>query len=580
IAFLAIAPAVGVTAFLAAASLAILGRPFHEVLPNWFLAHGLGMAITLPAVLLLADRRAGPDHDKGRLTEAAVFGLVVAVSIAAYLPWTFPAPLLITPTLVVVAFSLGPRGTALSAMIMAVICTIVLTLGPVGGVAEMWSQASRIHNLQFVIATAFFTSLSVALILAEQNRTRRLLAMRTRAAKRAQARAQAAGAAKGEFLATMSHEIRTPMNSILGFTQTLIRRDDLPAEARRQIELVHRAGGSLLAVVNDILDYSKLEAGEVELALQPQSPEAVAQDAVDIIAPSAEARGLQISLETHGPAQDLMLIDELRVRQILLNLLSNAVKFTEAGEVRLQLSVRDQGCDRLLRFEVQDTGVGIPKALMHRLFRRFSQVDSSASRAFGGTGLGLAICKGLVEAMGGVIGVRSRPQSGSTFWFEISADPAEGTANLPSVEPGPDLGSVQVLLVDDHPMNRDLGATVLKLLGCEVSLACDGAEAVALAASGAFDAILMDIHMPVMDGVKAARAIRALDGPAAAVPIIAMSADVMPEMVERCRRAGMNDTVGKPIQIETLHAALARCVAPTTAEVANPGPDRLDAAVA
>ena len=182
--------------------------------------------------------------------------------------------------------------------------------------------------------------------------------------------------------------------------------------------------------------------------------------------------------------------------------------------------------------------------------------------------------------MGGVIGVRSRPQSGSTFWFEISADPAEGTANLPSVEPGPDLGSVQVLLVDDHPMNRDLGATVLKLLGCEVSLACDGAEAVALAASGAFDAILMDIHMPVMDGVKAARAIRALDGPAAAVPIIAMSADVMPEMVERCRRAGMNDTVGKPIQIETLHAALARCVAPTTAEVANPGPDRLDAAVA
>ena len=580
IAFLGVAPAAGVTALLAATSLATLGRPFQEVLPTWFLAHSLGMAITLPAVLLLADRRAGPDHDKGLLTEAGVFGLVIAVSVAAYLPWTFPAPLLITPTLVVVAFSLGPRSTALSAVIMAVICTIVLTLGPVGGVAEMWSQASRIHNLQFVIATAFFTSLSVALILAEQNRTRRLLAMRTRAAKRAQARAQAAGAAKGEFLATMSHEIRTPMNSILGFTQTLIRRDDLPAEARRQVELVHRAGGSLLAVVNDILDYSKLEAGEVELALQPQSPETIAQDAVDIIAPSAEARGLQIRLEIAGPAQDMVLIDELRVRQILLNLLSNAVKFTEAGEVRLQLSVRDQGCEMLLRFEVHDTGVGIPKALMHRLFRRFSQADSSARRAFGGTGLGLAICKGLVEAMGGVIGVRSRPGAGSTFWFEISAEPAAVAPDVPEAAPSVELGAVRVLLVDDHPMNRDLGATVLKLLGCEVTLACDGAEAVELAAAGAFDAILMDIHMPVMDGVEAARVIRALDGPAAMAPIIAMSADVMPEMVERCRRAGMNDAVGKPIQIEALHAALARCTAPASAEIADLNPGELDSAVA
>ncbi|MEH6678269.1 ATP-binding protein [Phenylobacterium sp.] len=580
IAFLAVAPAAGLTALLAATALAALGRPFYEILSNWFLAHGLGMAITLPAVLLLADRRSGPGHDKGVLTEAGVFSLVIAVSVAAYLPWTFPAPLLITPTLVIVAFSLGPRSTALSAVIMAVLSTIVLTLAPLGGVSEAWSQAAHIHNLQFVIATAFFTSLSVALILAEQNRTRRLLAMRTRAAKRAQARAQAAGAAKGEFLATMSHEIRTPMNSILGFTQTLIRRDDLPAEARRQVELVHRAGGSLLAVVNDILDYSKLEAGEVELALQPQSPEAIAQDAIDIIAPSAEARGLQIRLETAGPAQDMVLIDELRVRQILLNLLSNAVKFTEAGEVRLQLSVRDQGYEMLLRFEVHDTGVGIPKTLMHRLFRRFSQADSSARRAFGGTGLGLAICKGLVEAMGGVIGVRSRPGTGSTFWFEISAEPASVLAEVPDAAPSADLGPVRVLLVDDHPMNRDLGATVLKLLGCEVTLACDGAEAVDLAASTVFDAILMDIHMPVMDGVEATHAIRALEGPAARAPIIAMSADVMPEMVERCRRAGMNDAVGKPIQIEVLHAALARCIQPATAEAADLDPGDLDTAVA
>lgn len=578
IALFAIIPTTALTAVLAGALLGYLAQSAPQIVVGWFTANALGMAISLPAVLLLADRREDQVPRRSHLEQVVIYGLVALISAVAYLPHSFPTPMLLTPALVAAAFRLGPRGVAQSALMMAIIATTMVTLGPAH--LDPLNQPLRILNLQFIIATALFTSLSVALILSEQARTRRLLAMRTRAAKRAQTRAQIASAAKGEFLATMSHEIRTPMNSILGFTQTLIRRDDLPAEARRQVELVHRAGGSLLAVVNDILDYSKLEAGEVELALQPQSPETIAQDAIDIIAPSAEACGLQIRLETTGPVHDMVLIDELRVRQILLNLLSNAVKFTEAGEVRLQLSVRDQGCEMLLRFEVHDTGVGIPKALMPRLFRRFSQADSSARRAFGGTGLGLAICKGLVEAMGGVIGVRSRPGLGSTFWFEISAEPAAVLTDVADAAPSADLGRVRVLLVDDHPMNRDLGATVLKLLGCEVSLACDGAEAVDLAAATAFDAILMDIHMPVMDGVEATRAIRALKGPAAMAPIIAMSADVMPEMVERCRRAGMNDAVGKPIQIEALHAALARCIEAATVEVADPETGDLDAAVA
>ncbi|OYW92822.1 MAG: hypothetical protein B7Z13_08930 [Caulobacterales bacterium 32-67-6] len=529
IALLAIAPAAGLAALLAASALSAMGRPFQDVLIGWFVAHALGMVITLPAVLLLVDRRAGSEQRRGRLTEIAVYGLVILVSAAAYL-----------------------------AVIMAVICTIVLTLGPVGGVAEMWSQAQRIHNLQFVIASAFFTSLSVALILAEQARTRRLLAMRTRAAKRAQTRAQVAGAAKGEFLATMSHEIRTPMNSILGFTQTLRRRQDLPEEARRQLELIHRAGGSLLAVVNDILDYSRLETGEVELSLAPQTPQSIALDALEIIAPSAEAKGLEVLLEETGPTERPVLLDDLRVRQILLNLLSNAVKFTATGQVRLKVIARDQGPDVLVRFEVQDTGVGIPRELMHRLFRRFSQADSSVSRAFGGSGLGLAICKGLVEAMGGLIGVKSQPGAGSVFWFEIIADHAASAAVEAETSSPDALRRIRVLLVDDHAMNRDLGATVLDLLGCDVALACDGAEALEAARQGGFDAILMDIHMPVMDGVEATRQIRALDGAPGQVPIIAMSADVMPEMVERCRRAGMSDTLGKPIQIEALHATLAR----------------------
>jgi signal transduction histidine kinase/ActR/RegA family two-component response regulator len=556
IALFAIVPTTALTAILAGALLGYLTQSTPQIVIGWFTANALGMAISLPAVMLLADRRAGHDSRRALAEQITIYGLVALLSAVAYLPHSFPTPMLLTPALVAAAFRLGPRGVALSALMMAIIATTMVSLGPAYHGAL--SQPQRILNLQFIIATALFTSLSVALILSEQARTRRMLAMRTRAAKRAQDRAQAAGAAKGEFLATMSHEIRTPMNSILGFTQTLRRHQDLPDEARRQLELIHRAGGSLLAVVNDILDYSRLETGEVELALAPRTSRAVAQDTLEIISPSAEAKGLELLLEEVGPTDLPVMVDDLRVRQILLNLLGNAVKFTAAGQVRLKITVRDQGPDVLLRFEVQDTGVGIPRELMHRLFRRFSQADSSVGRAFGGSGLGLAICKGLVEAMGGLIGVKSQPGSGSVFWFEIVAEHAAAAPEEAEPAHADALGKIRVLLVDDHAMNRDLGATVLDLLGCEVELACDGAEALEAASGGGFDVILMDIHMPVMDGVEATRRIRALSGEAGQVPIIAMSADVMPEMMERCRRAGMSDTLGKPIQIEALHAALAR----------------------
>ena len=555
---LAVIPACALTALPAGAIISTAGGGFWATSWSWALAHVLGMAVTLPAVLLLVHGRSCPDFRRSRAERAAIYGSVVALSIIAYLPATFPTPILLTPLLVIAAFRLGPRGAALTALTMSVVCTLVVTKGPVAKIATLWTPVERIHNLQLVIALGFMTSLSVALILAEPARIRRLLAMRTRAAKRAQARAQAAGAAKAEFLATMSHEIRTPMNSILGFTQTLIRRDDLPEEARRQLHLIDRAGASLLALVNDILDFSKLEAGEVELALRPHRPAQIAEESLAIIAPAAADKGLDVRLEVAGPAGAVAEVDEFRLRQILLNLLSNAVKFTEAGRVDLVLSIREQGEALLLRFEVRDTGVGIPRERMHRLFRRFSQVDSSVSRAYGGTGLGLAICKGLVEAMGGLIGVKSAPGAGSVFWFEITADAAAAEADSAPRGEAADLSGLRVLLVDDHPMNRDLGRTVLGLLGCEVAVAADGAEALELASRLTFDAILMDVHMPVMNGLEATVAIRALDGPAGGVPIIAMSADVLPEMVERCRRAGMNDAVGKPIQIEALHGALAR----------------------
>ena len=231
------------------------------------------------------------------------------------------------------------------------------------------------------------------------------------------------------------------------------------------------------------------------------------------------------------------------------------MKFTEEGHVRLVAALTADG--QTLRFEVHDTGIGIDEAVLGRLFSRFSQADSSTTRHYGGTGLGLAICKGLVERMGGRIGVDSRLGSGSCFWFEVPAVRADmGAGQTPEV-PARALGG-RVLLVDDHPMNLRLGETLLTMLGCEVDLAASGEEAVQAAAAQVYDAILMDVHMPKMDGLAATRAIRALAGPSGRTPIIAMSADVLPHSGERCRAAGLVDHLHKPVQMKVLHDTLSR----------------------
>ena len=247
------------------------------------------------------------------------------------------------------------------------------------------------------------------------------------------------------------------------------------------------------------------------------------------------------------------MIDDLRVRQILLNLLGNAIKFTETGRVRLDV----QPGDGVLRYTVTDTGVGIAEDKVGRLFQRFSQLDSSTTRAFGGSGLGLAIARILAEAMGGRIGVEHGSVVGSVFWFEI---PAEAADRPDAGEQRPKGLGARVLLVDDHETNRELGIAVLRLLGCEIDTAENGLEAVAAARTGVYDVILMDIHMPRMDGLDAARAIRKLGGDVGRTPVVAMSADVMPETVERCLKAGMVDTLGKPIQISALHAMLVKWI--------------------
>lgn len=369
--------------------------------------------------------------------------------------------------------------------------------------------------------------------------------------------AEQAALVKSEFLANMSHEIRTPLTSVLGFASFL---DEMPLEptAKGYAGKVVSASRTLLAIVNDVLDFSKLEAGQ--LAIKPRPADAVecAADVLELFGAQAEAKGLSLALETG--ARGLAMIDADRLRQVLMNLVGNAVKFTQAGSVRIAC-VWDPEHERLT-CRVADTGPGLDAEAKAKLFQRFSQVDGSTARAHGGTGLGLAISKGLIEAMGGRIGVESRPGEGSTFWFEIPAPVAAGGAA--EAEEAPELGALaglRILAADDNPQNLEILRSILAPMGVDLTEAVSGAQAVEAAKVQAFDLVLMDLRMPGVDGWAAAGAIREGEGPNRETPILAFSADVAPD-----RREAMGlfqDLVRKPIEpLELLKAILTWAAAP------------------
>ncbi|HWA62731.1 MAG TPA: ATP-binding protein [Caulobacteraceae bacterium] len=567
---LVIVPAAGGAAAIAATySALVLGRPWYDVWRSWALADAIGLAIVLPSLLILLRTRDDPDFRRSHVETALHYVAVVLAAFAAFGQSEIPLPFVIYASLTAVAFRLGPRGAVIGGLVTTTLALgLYLTVGPPAFFRTSVDAVRRMHMMQIYCMVSFYAALLMATAVAGQMRLRRLMLRRMRSARAARASALAASSAKTEFLATMSHEIRTPMNSILGFTRLLLERKDLPAPARRQLGLIDSAGESLLTVVNDILDFSKVEAGEVQLHLSPMSLGRLVEDAAAIAGQAAAAKGLELRLRAPEDDGRLYLADEMRLRQVILNLLNNGVKFTKEGWVELAVEVTDEDQFDQVRFTITDTGVGIPLDRRDKLFERFSQVDSSVARTYGGTGLGLAICKGLVELMDGAIGVRSAPGRGSSFWFETPLSRCEAEAAAETEESTQSVGGARVLLVDDHPMNRELGAALLALLGCDVDLAVDGAAAVQAARTGDYDLILMDVHMPVMDGLTAARAIKASAGPEAQTPIVAMTADVLPEHVERCRQAGMVDHVAKPVRPEALHAALVRNL---------PSPERRDA---
>ncbi|MDP1633027.1 MAG: ATP-binding protein [Caulobacter sp.] len=568
-----------VTAF-AYNGLICFSHPVYEIGWNLVILESLAIAAVLVGVGFWWSLKHRPTGLLKLEVAAASMNALFLANVVAYQTIHFEAPKLVYFVLLGLAFATAAptRRVALLSVAAATACLVVIARNAPGDL---------INHYAFIGVAGAFTAIGMATLMrgAVLRELRARLAsdalnrileleltenqrLRTEAQELALS-AQTANRVKTEFLATMSHEIRTPLNGVLGTAQAM-ERGELPEDQRRRLGLIQTSGQSLLQVINAILDISQIEAGRMEIRPAPFNLDGFAEGLRQLYVGLAQAKGLELRLTVDESVRGWRIADEQRLRQVISNLISNAIKFTDAGGIAIRIS----GDAQDLVCTVEDSGVGIPADRRGQIFEKFVQMDSSTTRRSGGSGLGLAICRELLTLMGGSIGFESLPAGGTRFIFQV---PSPVTSDRPA---GTDVAAntamlndhgLRILVVDDNQTNRIVLEAMLDHLDIATGLACDGREAVALWESSHWDAILMDVNMPGMDGLEASREIRSREALAGRVrtPIIAVTASVLAHETERYFSAGMDGVVAKPIEIKQLIAALdAALTDPAAAPVA------------
>jgi signal transduction histidine kinase/CheY-like chemotaxis protein len=553
---------------------ASMGSAGTSTLVRWFwwaLCDALGLIIGTPAVLLWVKNKRYVKLSGARLTERiTLFLSIVSIATIAFLQSHTDLYIFVYPLLLLMAFRAGPTWVLASVLSVSIVASALTVhgYGPLFAIAPGNAQMREGILQQFLISL-FVCAVPVNNTLGDMGRSAQRLRRIHAASREARSAAVAANLAKSQFIANVSHEIRTPLNGVLGMAQILSAGDLSPLQ-RERVEIIRSSGNVLLSILNDVLDFSKIEAGKLDLEATPFDLATIVGEVQVAFSAVAESKHLALGLQLEDvPVGELRLGDPTRVRQIVSNLVSNALKFTATGEVKIILSHFDDS----VVMAVRDTGIGIPEDKLAKLFGQFEQVDASTTRRFGGTGLGLSICRELCRLMGGRIFVESELGSGSTFTVHLPlpkvAAPEATRAQAPVLDSGPidaRAGDIRVLAAEDNKINQLVLTALLQQIGVTPTLVEDGALAVEAWRTGAFDLILMDMQMPVMDGLTAVRAIRAAEALSSRprCPIVALTADVMSHQLEGYRRAGIDAVVAKPLQFAELAQAMQSLLDPAT----------------